>query len=152
MQNPIQKFRQKSIVFEKPGILSEKLKTFTSSNYNKLWQFLLKFCTRSLLTNVYKIIVWDFLILFRTWVICSNKKRSVFCTLTKTKFINNSRSKQNKKKNSEHTFVDIGKMETRAKIQQKIFGNMEVGTRQGFQFFWQITWFLGHKRASFLYI
>ena len=46
------------------------------------------------------------------------KKRSVFCTLTKTKFVNNSRSKQNKK-NSEHPFVDIGKTETRAKIQQK---------------------------------
>ena len=32
MQNAIQKFRQSSIVFEKPGILSENLKTFTSSN------------------------------------------------------------------------------------------------------------------------
>ena len=27
MQNPTQKFRQDSIVFEKPGILPEKLKT-----------------------------------------------------------------------------------------------------------------------------
>ena len=27
MQNPIQKFRQSSIVFEKPGILPENLKT-----------------------------------------------------------------------------------------------------------------------------
>ena len=33
MQNSIQKFRQSSIVFEKPGILSESLKTFTSFNY-----------------------------------------------------------------------------------------------------------------------
>ena len=33
MQNTIQKFRQSSIVFEKPGILSENLKTLTSSNY-----------------------------------------------------------------------------------------------------------------------
>ena len=33
MQNTIQKFRQSSIVFEKPGILSEDLKTLTSSNY-----------------------------------------------------------------------------------------------------------------------
>ena len=32
MQNPIQKFRQSSIVFKKPGILSEHLKTLTSSN------------------------------------------------------------------------------------------------------------------------
>ena len=33
MQNPIQKFTQNSIVFEKPGVLSENLKTLTSSNY-----------------------------------------------------------------------------------------------------------------------
>ena len=33
MQNPIQEFRQSSIVFEKPGILSENLRTLTSSNY-----------------------------------------------------------------------------------------------------------------------
>ena len=29
----MQKFRQTSIVFEKPGILSKNLKIFTSSNY-----------------------------------------------------------------------------------------------------------------------
>ena len=33
MQNPKKKFRQTSVVSEKPGILSEKLKTWTSSNY-----------------------------------------------------------------------------------------------------------------------
>ena len=31
MQNAIQKFRQSSIVFEKPGILSGNLKTLTSA-------------------------------------------------------------------------------------------------------------------------
>ena len=36
MQNTIQKFRQSSIVFEKPGFLSEKLKTLTSSNYHRV--------------------------------------------------------------------------------------------------------------------
>ena len=36
MKNPIKKFRQSSIVFEKPGILSEKLKTLTSSNYHRV--------------------------------------------------------------------------------------------------------------------
>ena len=35
MQNLIQKFRQSSIVFDKPGILPENLKTLTSSNYHK---------------------------------------------------------------------------------------------------------------------
>ena len=33
MQDNIQKFRQSSTVFEKPGILSEYLKTLTSSTY-----------------------------------------------------------------------------------------------------------------------
>ena len=39
MQNPTQKFRQSSIVFEKPGILSENLKTLTSSNYAAVQYF-----------------------------------------------------------------------------------------------------------------
>ena len=50
MQNAVQKFRQSSIVFEKPGILSENLKTLTSSNYPTVQYFLLKLCTRSPLT------------------------------------------------------------------------------------------------------
>ena len=33
MQNSIQKFRQSSIVFQKPGILSENLKILTTLNY-----------------------------------------------------------------------------------------------------------------------
>ena len=39
MQNAIQKFRQSSIVFEKPDILSENLKTLTSSNYPTVQYF-----------------------------------------------------------------------------------------------------------------
>ena len=39
MQNAIQKFRQSSIVFEKSGILSENLKTLTSSNYPRVQYF-----------------------------------------------------------------------------------------------------------------
>ena len=50
----MQKFRQSSIVFEKPGILSENLKTLTSSNYPAVQYFLLKLRTRFLLTNAYK--------------------------------------------------------------------------------------------------
>ena len=45
MQNPIQKFRQNTIVFEKPGFLSEKLTTSTNSNYHRVEYFLLKFFT-----------------------------------------------------------------------------------------------------------
>ena len=54
MQNLIQKVRQSSVVFQKLDILSEKWKTLTSPNYHRLQYILLKFCTRSLLTNVYK--------------------------------------------------------------------------------------------------
>ena len=39
MQNTVQKVRQSSIVFEKPGILSENLKTLTSSNYPTVQYF-----------------------------------------------------------------------------------------------------------------
>ena len=51
MQNTIQKSRQSFIVFEKPGILSENLKTLTSSNYPTVQYFLLKLRTRFLLTK-----------------------------------------------------------------------------------------------------
>ena len=59
---------------------------------------------------------------------------------------NDSRSKQNKE-NLEHAFVDIGKTETCAEFQQKIVNSMVVCVRQSFQFFRQITWFFGNKRA-----
>ena len=48
MQNAIEKFRQSSIVFKKPGTLSENLKTLT--NHPKVQFFLLNLCTRFLLT------------------------------------------------------------------------------------------------------
>ena len=60
------KFRQSSIAFEKPGFLSEKLKTFTSSNYHTLQYFLLTLRTPFLLTNVYKGMFGIFFILFRS--------------------------------------------------------------------------------------
>ena len=43
MQNARQKFRQSSIAFEKPGILSENLETLTCSNYHT-GQYFLLFC------------------------------------------------------------------------------------------------------------
>ena len=39
MKSPIQKFRQSSIIFNKPGILSENLKTLASSNYPTVQYF-----------------------------------------------------------------------------------------------------------------
>ena len=61
-------------------------------------------------------------------------------------FANNSRSKQNKK-NTEHSFVDIGKWETCAKFQQKILICRVVGARQSFQIFRQNIWSLENNRA-----
>ena len=65
MQDQIQKLRQSSIVFEKPVILSGKVKTLTSSNYHKL-NILLELRTRILLTNVYKSVFKVFFILSRS--------------------------------------------------------------------------------------
>ena len=36
MEDPVLKFGQSSIIFEKPGYLSENLKTLTSSNYHRV--------------------------------------------------------------------------------------------------------------------
>ena len=54
MQKIIQKFGESSIVFKKPDILSENLKTLTSSNYPTVQYFMLKLRTRFLLANVFK--------------------------------------------------------------------------------------------------
>ena len=146
MQNSIQKFRQSSIVSEKPGILSKNLKTLTSSNYPTVQCFLLKLRTRFLFTSVYKRVCGIFFVSFRSWVICKNFKRPGFYTLVFYTFINNSRSKQNKKIPT-HAFVDITKQKTCAKFQQKILTSMVVGARQNFQFFREKTWFLGNNRG-----
>ena len=147
MQNPIKKFRQSSIVFEKPSFLSEKLKTLTSSNYHRVQYLLLKLRTRFLLTNVYKWVSGIFSILFRSWVIWKNQKRSGFYTLVSYTFINNSRSKQNKKKKSQTPFCRHCKVGNVWKFQQKILNFVAVGARQSFQFFRQIAWFLGNNKA-----
>ena len=52
MRNPITKFRKKCMTSKKPGYLPKKLKTLMNFNYHKVWYFLLKFCTRLLLSNV----------------------------------------------------------------------------------------------------
>ena len=101
MQNSLQKFRESSLVFEKPGILFENLQTLTSSNYPTVQYFLLELRMSTKVCGI-------FFILFRSWVICKNQKRPGFYTLAFYTFINNSRSKQNKK-NPTHPFVDITK-------------------------------------------
>ena len=57
-----------------------------------------------------------------------------FYTLGFFIFINNSRSKQNKKKISNTLFKTLLSRK-RAKFQQKILNSMEVGVCQSFQFF-----------------
>ena len=93
----MQKFRQSSIVFEKPGILSENLKTLTSSNYLTVQYFLLKLCTRFLLINVYKRVCGIFLKFYLDLRYLQKSKKTWFLRTLFLHFYYNSRSKQNKK-------------------------------------------------------
>ena len=68
------KFRQSFIVFEKPAILSEKLKTLTSSNYHRVQYFLPKLRTRFLFTNVFKRVFEIFLFRFDLELFAKIKK------------------------------------------------------------------------------
>ena len=77
-----------------------------SSNDSTVQYFLLKLRTRFLVTNVYQRVCGIFFILIISWVICKNQKRPGSYTLVFDIFINNPRSKQNKK-NPEHAFLDI---------------------------------------------
>ena len=64
MQNNIQKFRQSSIGFEKPGILSGNLKTLASSNYPAVQYF---FAKTSHTFSTYQCLqkrVWDFFLFY----------------------------------------------------------------------------------------
>ena len=93
MQNPILKFRQSSIVFEKASVFSGKLKALMSSNCHRVRHFLLKLRTRFYLLMPIKGCSGFFLILFRSWVICKNKKdlvstHSFFTFLSITKYLN----------------------------------------------------------------
>ena len=61
MESPIEKFRQSSIVFEKPGILSERLKILTRSRYRVLI-FLVEILHLFLTYQCRKKGLWDFLL------------------------------------------------------------------------------------------
>ena len=79
MQNPTQKFRQGSIVFEEADISSKKVKMLTSSNYilnSFCWNFAQVFYLQCV-QRVFEICF----ILSRSWVIFQNNKRSDFYTL-----------------------------------------------------------------------
>ena len=107
MQIPIPRLRQTSIISKKPVFLSEKLKDLMSSNYHRVQYFLLKFCTRFLLTNVYKKACEIFLFCLDL-ELDKSVKNECLETWSFLIFSNNSRSKQNEK-NTTQAFVDIGK-------------------------------------------
>ena len=108
MKNIMQKFRQSSIVFKKPGVVSENLKTLRISNYPTVQYFLLKLRTRFLLTNVCKSVGGIFLFYLDYELFAKIKKdlvstHSFFTLLLITKDLN-------KIKKIPHTlFLDITK-------------------------------------------
>ena len=112
MQNPLLKFRQSSIISEKPGYLSGKLKIFTGSDYHRVSYFLLTFCTTFLLTSVCNTVLRAF---YFVYIFRSSIYKPDFSENVETRFFfilaNNSRSKQNET-NLEHAFEHIGKEET----------------------------------------
>ena len=98
MQNTMQTFRQSSIVFEEPGIFVWKFENFEELqlSYSSIF-----FAETSHMFSTYHCQKKGFLvffILFRSWVICKIIKRPGFYKLFFYIFIDNSRSKQNKKK------------------------------------------------------
>ena len=139
MQNPIQKFRQNSIIFEKPAFLSQKLKTLTSSNYHGVQYFSLKLCTRFLLINVYKRVFRGFFLFCLDLELFAKIKKDLVSTHSLFTFLLKTQDLKKKKKNPEHAFIDIIKQETCAKFQQKILNFVVVVDRQSFQFFRQIA-------------
>ena len=93
----------------------------TTSNFHRVESFLLKFCTRFLLINVYKRVfgIFCFVHIFsylqklkKTWFLHTHKNQvfNIFITIQDLNVIKN---------NPEHLFVDLDKWETWAKFQQK---------------------------------
>ena len=107
MQNLIEKFRQSSIVFEKPGILLGNLKNLTNSNLPKVQYVLLKLCTRVLLTNVYKSVFGIFLFCLDLELFA--KLKNLISIHPFFIFLLISQDVNKKTKNLEHPFVDICK-------------------------------------------
>ena len=128
----------KAVLFPRnQAICMKNWKLWRAPTVTKFNIILLTFCTRFLLSNVFKGVL-----LF----INKNVKNECVETRSFLIFANDSRSKQNKK-NTEHSFVDISMQKTCAKFQQEILNPMVVGTRQRFQFFRQKAWFLANNRA-----
>ena len=141
MQNTIQKFRQSSFVFKKPVFGLKIWKLWRAPTTPQFNIFCWNFAQVPYLPISTKVCVGIFLFCLDIKLFAEIKKRPGFYTLVFYTFINNSRSKQNKK-NSTYPFADITKKKTCAKFQQKILNSMVVGACQNFQFFRQKPGFL----------
>ena len=92
MENLIQKSRQSSIVFVKPGILSTNVKTLTNYNYHRV-QFLHTIPNYQCLQKC----AGDFFVFCLDHELFAKLKNNWFLRTLFYIFINNSRSKHNKK-------------------------------------------------------
>ena len=138
MQNPLLKFWQSFIISKKLGDFSEKLKTLTSSNYQRVQYFCCNFAHVSCVPMSTKACSGIFYFV------------SGFCECVETMsfflLANNARSIQNKK--IPNSFLQT--LVSRKRVQnfsKKILNSMAVRARDSFQFFRQITWFLENNRA-----
>ena len=124
MQNPIQKFRQSSIIFEKLGILKHwKLwRAPTTIEFNNFcWNFAhvpyLPISKRGCGIFLFGLQL-ELFAKIKKYLISIHSQRPVLLI-----------AHDLNKKNPSHSFVDIRKMETCAKFQQKIVNSTVVGAR-----------------------
>ena len=125
----------------------------TTFNYRWLEYFSLKFYTRFPHINVYNMV-------FEIFLFCLDLE--LFAKITKDLipkhsetrfvyiFIDNSRSKQNKKQRKEIPNILLYTSWSKKRVQncsEKYQTLMVVSARQSFQFFRQVAWFLENKRA-----
>ena len=108
---------------------------------------MLKFCTRSVLTNVCKRVCGIFFLFCLELELFPKIKNCLVSTHSQKPDLSITQDLNKILKNPTHPFVDISKTETCGKFQQKILNSTLVGARQSFEFFRQITWFLWNTRA-----
>ena len=123
------------------------LKTLTSSNYSTVQQVLVKLRTRLPMSTKGRVRFFSFYLDLEMFA--KIKKRPGFYSLAFYTFINNSRSKQNKR--IPHTLFRHYQQKTCAKFQQKILNFVVVGAPESFQFFRQKACFLGNRRGFSLF-
>ena len=132
MQNPTQSHGRSSIVYDELKLPYSSIVFAETSHTFPTYQCLQKD-------------VWEFFYFVQILSYLEKLERPGFYTFGFYIFINNSRSRQNKK-NLEHPFLDIIRQKTCAKFQQKILNSLVVRGHQSFQIFRQKTWFLGNNR------